>query len=148
MKDLQYKSFLMGIIVYLMYKSIFYLLFSLNDVLLFNSNFNEKIYILGLAISAVLTNGVIFLFYTYFVKADINLKRIIAALLTLSAIIVISMGINYYLAHFDYSTVLEEEYSNLEIYKEFYETKEMIYVSNSVLLMIVLLIDMQKKRNI
>ena len=145
MKNLQYRSFLMGIIVYLMYSNVFEVLLSLNDVLLFNFQSNERTYIFGLVASLILTNGILFLLYTFFVKTDIRNTKIITAVITLSGIILISMGINYYLAHFDYSSIVLEKNKSLDIYREYYETRSIIYFSNTFLVMVILLLGLKRK---
>lgn len=147
MKKSQYNIFLMGIIVYLIYSNIFEILLSLNDVLLFNYHLNETMYISGIVIAVLLTNGLIYLLYSYFVKTIISNARIITTVIILSVIILIFMGINYYLAHFDYSAILKEEYSSTDLYRQYYEMRGIIYFLNSLLLMIILLLGLKKKSN-
>lgn len=147
MNKAQYNSFLMGILGYLIYNNIFGILLSLNDVLLFNFHLKETIYVSCLVIAILLTNGILYVLYSYYVNTVLSSNRIIiTSAILLSAIILISMGVNYYLSHFDYSTIiLQEEYNSTEIYRQYYEMRGIIYFLNSLILMIILLMGLKRK---
>lgn len=81
-------------------------------------------------------------------KTIIDRPLIMIAIGVLSILVAISMGMNYYLAHFDYSTILKEGYSSIEIYSEYYEVRGVIYFLNTFLILIILVLGLYKKKQV
>ena len=144
MKNKSNLSLFVGIILFLIYERSFYILFSLNEIFLFQFKVAEALYVVGLVVTVILTNLVAITLYQSFIRSKVDkgyIQRLIAILLLC---VVIPFCENYYLGILGRSGVEQE---SQDIFFKYYNYTGVIYFVNTAILMSVYGIYILKKKN-
>lgn len=141
MNKLNSYSLFIGIIIYLIYEKLFYILFSINDILLFMFKFNNTIYLFGFIISTLFTICGVFIIYNDVVKKVFTNKLIVKYIFILIALALIFFSVNYMMGYIGKSS--REMDKEVSIFMEYYEYRNIIYSINSILLAIVFLYQLR-----
>lgn len=135
MKNQRNYSFFIGVILFLIYEKCFFVLFSLNEISLFQFKGTETLYIIGLILTIILTNTVIISLYRSFIRLKTHNKAYTVRLITILLLgIIFYLGANYYLGYLG-SNGIEQDIQN--VFLKYYGYKNTIYFINTTILIVV-----------
>jgi len=133
MKKLHPFSFLVGILLVLIYDKILFTILSLNDIFLFVFKGNETLYIIGFIIGVIITNIVLVRLYKLFIKSEKQNLFTIMLLFILVFTVILFFGTNYYLGYLGKSEV---DIHLQDIFFKYYNYKNTAYFVNTIVLLI------------
>jgi len=133
MKNQRNYSFFIGVILFLIYEKCFFVLFSLNEIALFQFKGTETLYIMGLILTIILTNTVIISLYRSFIKLEIYKTYIVRLIAILLVGVIIFLWTNYYLGYLSKSEIGQDLQN---IFFKYYDYKNTIYFINTTILVV------------
>lgn len=134
MKNQQNYSLFIGIILFIIYEKCFFILFSLNEIFLFQFKGTETLYIIGFALTIILANTVIINLYKSFIRLKTHNKAYTVRLITILLLgIIFYLGANYYLGYLG-SNGIEQDIQN--VFLKYYGYKNTIYFINTTILVV------------
>ena len=137
--------FLVSVLMYIMFEKVFYILFSLNNIIMFKINTNNNLYFLGFILSAISSLIVMFFLYRFFIKQTVYDKKfLIKVLILFIVVLLVYFGLNRY------SGILSETSTNQETFLKlttYYSYVDIIYFITSAILLLVFVIAPSSRKS-
>lgn len=137
--------FLVSVLMYIMFEKVFYILFSLNNIIMFKINTNNNLYFLGFILSAISSLIVMFFLYRFFIKQTVYDKKfLIKVLILFIVVLLVYFGLNRY------SGILSETSTNQETFLKlttYYSYVDIIYFITSAILLLVFFIAPSSRKS-